>query len=300
MMEASAALHVDAAAADSGSDEDDAELEAQLQQYGPSELMCVLCCHTVRADLLLLLCCRVALGLATQRLFDATDADQLHRRLSRFCELEEDGDSGRLSPRSRGLQVHALAGLRHMLQETGVISDEEEDEGTASDEEGEGEADDASSVATSDNGLPFGAGSDDDDDVDEADLAGLRLPGVHAMTGATTPDDYGPPPPFRTEHCPPLPDGVGPQPHDHCACADGACICDTLAAAWLEEERELAEQEADEDREPNDRQRYRCYRRAAIRLLHCEFRQPLPPCLVVAIRRCWPADTGIYMGYRSR
>ena len=55
-----------------------------------------------------------------------------------------------------------------------------------------------------------------------------------------------------------------------------------------------------QERETNNIQRKRCYRKVAIRDLHYDFREPLPCCVVVAIRRIWPSATGAYMGFKSR
>ena len=107
---------------------------------------------------------------------------------------------------------------------------------------------------------------------------------------------YPPPTDIGSEHCPPLTRGEPCCPNyvDECSCGNGpgACVVDGDMQEWLA--RELAAA-SDADplsdgfnstrREPNNKQRKRCYRRAAIEFLHYEFRQPLPGCLVAEVRR---------------
>lgn len=52
-------------------------------------------------------------------------------------------------------------------------------------------------------------------------------------------------------------------------------------------------------REPNNKQRKRCYRHVAIRVLAYTLREPLPHCVVTRIRIVWPSTTGVYMGYKG-
>lgn len=52
-------------------------------------------------------------------------------------------------------------------------------------------------------------------------------------------------------------------------------------------------------REPNNKQRKRCYRHVAIRVLAYTLREPLPHCVVTRIRIVWPSITGVYMGYKG-
>ena len=253
------------------------------------------------------------------------DTGQLGRRVSRYIDLDDEATRRQLSPHSQREHTAAMAGLRQYFIDTGVFSDDGGSESGGSSDDDDDEDDGLGGVAAG------GAGSDSDafsDNDDDDDGGGQHGPGLNAMPGATTADNYGRPPPFTTEHCPPLPAGSGPLPADQCDCASGPqfCICCGLMETWLQRELTLASDSADEvcpsddrpchlcthalcrpvfvcvpqDRELNNIQRKRCYRRAAIEHLHYKFRQPLPACVVVAIRRAWPSATGRYMGYKAR
>ena len=107
---------------------------------------------------------------------------------------------------------------------------------------------------------------------------------------------YPPPTDVGSEHCSPLTRGEPccPDYVAECSCGNepGACVVDGDMQDWLATELAAA---SDADplsdgfnstrREPNNKQRKRCYRRAAIEFLHYEFRQPLPGCLVAEVRR---------------
>ena len=223
------------------------------------------------------------MDVALQLVLHAANSEQMERRLDRLLEVVE--------PRlveDQGRQLQAFGALWQHFYDTAIFS-EDEDAGSDSNE------DDQNDVA--------GLLDDDDDDDNASDSDGYdepRLLGQRLRTGATTPDDYGPAPMFTTEHCPPLSVEYGPDPAENCQCA-GPCLCETTLRDWLVQEWQEAIRAADDgDREPNNLQRKRCYRKVAIQHLHLEFREPLPPCVVISIRRIWPSASGLYMGFKSR
>ena len=115
-----------------------------------------------------------------------------------------------------------------------------------------------------------------------------------------------PPPPFDTVHCPvlarrPVEKGCNcTTVHNRTCCVlsgDGEC------SGMMAEEFALATASADDARRmPNEKQRFRCYRKAFYLLYgigNRHERHPLPHCVVCAIRQAWPSDTGRYTGYRG-
>jgi hypothetical protein len=81
-------------------------------------------------------------------------------------------------------------------------------------------------------------------------------------------------------------------------CGDGGCLED-----FLEDERCEAEDDDGDpaEREANNRQRFRCYRRCSYELNGIGeqgVRHPLPNCLVSVIRMTWPEASGIYVGFK--
>eukprot|EP01050_Picozoa_sp_SAG11_P008287 SAG11_NODE_722_length_7532_cov_6.943630_6_plen_205_part_00 len=189
--------------------------------------------HNMKTDL----CLRRELETtALQLLLNTTDTKQLGRRVNRLVEeldafVTVEGDDQLLSPRRR----EALAGLRHFFSDIPVFSDDEDvdsEEGGGDEDIGEAErhvtnVDDADHMED----MPL---SDDDDAQDE--YGGSRANDV-LHTGAITADNFGHPPPYMTEHCPPLPaHGYGPDPQSGCSCGgDRAlfCLIECGMRVWL-------------------------------------------------------------------
>ena len=176
---------------------------------------------------------------------------------------------------------------------------------------------DSSDEETDDEWLPS-EGSDSDDE-EETLLLGVLLPiGASAYqspwyadgTAWSRPGVH--PHPYNSLHCPPATveqlERWDSQLFDQrCNCVNsqlgGRCICDQLFAGWLTDEQEAAAVKTEcRERCPNNEQRKRCYREVAKDLfedLHGK-RRRLPHCIVARIRAIWPAETGLYMGFKMK
>ena len=156
----------------------------------------------------------------------------------------------------------------------------------------------------------------------EDDSVGVQ-PGLRAggpsQTLTVRGDTWPPPPPIRAtaseRFCRPLVavGGWAAGPISSCNCDSGQSVglCITLGGdmgAFLDAELAKANDPAATlasngyrslHREPNNKQRKRCYRHVAIRVLAYTLREPLPHCVVTRIRIVWPSITGVYMGYKG-
>ena len=115
----------------------------------------------------------------------------------------------------------------------------------------------------------------------------------------------------RTQHPPPLPDphecnpevvcNCSDYPLEKCAVSEGSEFYDFFAAELVQGEKQGYDEGGmnDSGREPNNKQRKRCYRHCAFVLGYDRERERLPNCVERAIRRIWPSATGRYMGFRE-
>ena len=195
---------------------------------------------------------------------------------------------------------------------------EDESPSSEDDSDFDSSSEDSSGADSSDEEwLPSDAS--DSDAEEEPLLLGVLLPiGASAYqspwyaagTAWSRPGEY--PFPHSSFHCPPATvlqlESWHAQLFDQrCNCVNsqlgGRCICDQLFAGWLTDEREAAADNTEcRERCPNNEQRKRCYREVAKGLfedLHGK-RRRLPHCIVARIRAIWPAQTGLYMGFKMK
>ena len=236
--------------------------------------------------------------------------------------LGDIGFAGRDSEDEHSAYSNEEWNAAHGFDARGHVANDEEDE---DEEEGDDDDDSADAGGTDDGG---GGGDGDGDGVDPggAGVAGqLQLAGVGQTV---TPNQYPPPPAFTSKHCPPL----GQRLLATCNCgANRPELCDTETKVqqFLDDEERKASKRGRNAtgcdgvrRAPvsprlicrpgdharltlvsapqNNLQRKRCYRALAIQVYHFEFRQPLPHCVVAAVRTLWPSATGVYMGFMGR
>jgi hypothetical protein len=225
--------------------------------------------------------------------------------------------------------------LRRVFADLGVISDSGSDESDDDNDSGNG-GDEHGGGGGSDNDQADGfvrrrrrqhqppgqalaqalaaAGSEGIASID--DSIGAVVANVHASGPHLPPTVSGtvwPPAPAlqpSERFCRPLcrPGWAG-VPVARCNCGQAAgCIVDGGdVGKFLDDELEKASDPAPTfqsngfrslSREGNNIQRKRCYRWCAI-WLHFTYREPLPECLVARVRCCWPALSGVYMGFKG-
>ena len=143
-------------------------------------------------------------------------------------------------------------GCGSFFYDSGVFSEDEEGYGS-DDSDSEGQL--SNDHDDDDEGIRGANDSEDEHDSDDevgAAAAGGGGAGLQAtMTGAATAESYGRPPPYLSEHCPPLPaSGYGPDPAEHCSCCMGAqfCLIEPDMADWLQRERAKATASVDDVR----------------------------------------------------
>ena len=138
----------------------------------------------------------------------------------------------------------------------------------------------------------YGSGDDDDDG-----------------SSCCKQETFDTPPPFETCHCPPLSSDDCFSARCDCLSKHGLIICcvngsfglEGKCATILDQELKRAKDKGEQDnkrRNPNNKQRKRCYQIMAATLDYKTGR-PLPACVVARVRRIWPDPNGQYMGYRE-